>query len=125
MASALDRLSSIASHIKPKKQASHPLDPLSPEEIEYATSTVRNKHGQLGYNAVTLLEPPKRELLAWLGGRETTPKPTRKAEVVAVNKTGGVFEGIVNLENGQLEDWKELSGVQPIVRSFSIFMRTG
>lgn len=102
---------------QPNAQAPpHPFDPLSATEIEHAIAIVRKQHGQLKYNAVSLSEPKKAEMLAWLATPDTVPRPRREAEVVVV---GGSFlyDGIVDLVDGKISKWERLEGVQPIVSS--------
>lgn len=97
-----------------KQHPPHPFDPLSSIEIEYAIAIVRRDHGQLGYNAVTLSEPKKKDMLAWLAD-SSLPRPRRLAEVVAVDKASALYDGVVDLENGKIVSWEKLSGVQPLV----------
>lgn len=94
----------------------HPFDPLSAAEIEYAITIIRKQHGQMRYNAVSLSEPKKAEMLAWLVAPNTTPRPRREAEVVVVGR-GFLYDGIVDLVNGKISKWERLEGVQPIVSS--------
>lgn len=94
----------------------HPFDPLSPTEIEHAISIVRKQHGQLRYNAVTLFEPKKAEMLAWLAAPDTVSRPRREAEVVVVGG-GFLYDGIVDLVDEKISKWERLEGVQPIVSS--------
>lgn len=93
----------------------HPLDPLSSDEIERVTALVSSKYGQLAYNAVTLREPPKALMLAWIANPESTPRLPRQAEVTAVDKEGISFEGLVDIISGQVLEWGKIEGGQPIV----------
>ena len=97
------------------KLSVHPLDPLSGSEIEAAVSIVRGDKGPLFYNAVTLFEPPKAEMLAWLEDAEKTPRPRRIADVVAIAKGGQVYDGLVDLEEKKITKWEALDGVQPLI----------
>lgn len=94
----------------------HPFDPLSAAEIEYTITIVRKQHGQLRYNVVTLSEPKKAEMLAWLATPDSGPRPRREAEVVVVGG-GFIYDGIVDLVDGKISKWEKLEGVQPIVGS--------
>jgi primary-amine oxidase len=109
-----DRLKKIYQHLSESANPPHPFDPLSSAEIEYAIAIVRKEHGQLGYNAVTLSEPKKKEMLAWLAD-SSLPRPRRLAEVIAVDKESAVYDGVVDLKDGKLIAWVKLSGVQPLV----------
>lgn len=95
----------------------HPFDPLSAAEIEYAIAVVSKLYGQLRYNAISLSEPKKAEMLAWLAAPDSVPRPRREAEVVVIDKTE-VYDGIVDLVNGKIVVWEKLEGVQPMVSSF-------
>jgi primary-amine oxidase len=112
---ALERLQSVAQHIAGTGPPPHPFDPLSNAEIEKAVSIIRGAHGKLFYNAVTLREPKKQEMLKWLENPSSTPRPTRVADVVALAPGGAVFDGLVDLESGKITKWEKLEGVQPLV----------
>ncbi|ROT42555.1 copper amine oxidase [Sodiomyces alkalinus F11] len=93
----------------------HPFDPLGTVEIEEAISIVTKAHGELFFNVVSLLEPRKAEMTAWLANPDTAPRPTRVAEVVAIAKGGKVYDGLVNLAEGTITKWELLNGLQPII----------
>lgn len=112
----LERLKQLASHITSSASAAYPFDPLSSAEIEKAVSIVRAEKGDaLYYNAVTLLEPRKKEMLAWLANPEHSKKPTRIADIVAIGRGSKVFDGHVDLEEGKVIKWECTEGVQPLV----------
>lgn len=113
---ALDRLKSVTSHLSGSPPVPHPFDPLTNAEIESAVSTIRATHGKLHYNAVTLREPKKVEMLKWLASPTTLPRPARVADIVAIAPGGGVYDGLVDLEENKIIKWEKLSGVQPLVR---------
>jgi len=112
---ALERLKSVAQHVAGTGPLPHPFDPLSNAEIEKAVSIIRGAHGKLFYNAVTLREPPKKQMLQWLENPSAIPRPTRVADVVALAPGGAVFDGLVDLESGKITKWEKLDGVQPLV----------
>ncbi len=120
---ALDRLHSVAHHLTGAAPP-HPFDPLSNAEIEKAVSIIRGAHGKLFYNAITLKEPKKKEMLKWLESPSATPKPKRVADVVALAPGGAVFDGLVDLEEGKIINWEKLEGVQPLV-GFSVALGKG
>ncbi|KAK6342135.1 hypothetical protein TWF730_001613 [Orbilia blumenaviensis] len=99
----------------PKHSGHHPLDPLTSLEIGKVVLIVRGVKGQLGYNAVTLHEPKKAELAAWLPNPADVAKPARQAEVVAIDKDGGVWDGIVDIDAEKITKWEKLDGVQPLI----------
>ncbi len=69
----------------------HPFDPLSPAEIDLAVSTVRKVHGDGFFNVVSLQEPRKAEMTAWLSDPDSAPRPARVADVVMIAPGGGVL----------------------------------
>lgn len=87
--------------------APHPLDPLSPAEVAAAASACRaahaarggsalGRHTSLRFNTVTLLEPPKRDLLRFLRG-PSAPPPRRAFCVLQAPPAFGVIEAVVDL----------------------------
>jgi primary-amine oxidase len=112
---ALDRLKQAAAHLTGQSGPAHPFDPLSESEIEQAVAIVRKDHSNLFFNAVTLWEPRKVEMLAWVKDPKTLPRPHRVADVVAIGKGSKVYEGIVDLTDGKLLSWDYTPGVQPLV----------
>lgn len=111
----LERLKQLNAHLYGITQPPYPFDPLSVCEIEYAVAIVRQQHGQLRYNAVTLSEPKKAEMLAWLEDPEIAPRPKRQAEVVAIDKFSTPYDGIVDLIDGEIISWERLEGLHPMV----------
>ncbi|KAK6227466.1 copper amine oxidase [Colletotrichum tabaci] len=82
----------------------HPLDPLRPEEISQAAGVVRrsNGHARIFFRAISLAEPPKRELKDFLdnehAGEITLVYPARQARVQAyIDKT--LHELVVDLDS--------------------------
>ncbi|KAL9620082.1 MAG: hypothetical protein Q9160_005372 [Pyrenula sp. 1 TL-2023] len=93
----------------------YPFDPLSAAEIEEAVSLVRAEHGAFYYNAVNLWEPKKAEMLQWLRNPDQSPQPHRVADIVAIGKKGGVFDGLVDLDEKKIIQWESTEGVQPLI----------
>ncbi len=116
----LDRLKQVALHVIGTVPPPHPFDPLSASEIERAVSLVRQEHGSLYYNAITLWEPRKAEMLAWLADPDHTVRPHRVADVVAIGKGSKVYDGLVDLEEEKIVRWEYTEGVQPLVRSHDL-----
>jgi len=112
---ALDRLKSVAQHVTGTGPPPHPFDPLSNAEIETAVQIISSEHGKLHFNAVTLREPAKKEMLKWLEDSTNIPRPTRVADVVAIAPGGKVYDGLVDLKAGKIIKWEALEGVQPLV----------
>ena len=115
----LDRLKQVAQHVAGTVPPPHPFDPLSATEIEKATAIVRKEHGSLFFNAVTILEPRKVEMLAWLADSEHTVRPHRVADVVAIGKGSKVYDGLVDLDEEKIVKWELMEDVQPLVREKS------
>lgn len=111
---ALDRLKSVVQHVTGTSPPPHPFDPLSNAEIESAVQVISKEHGKLFYNAVTLREPKKLEMLRWLENTSAA-RPTRIADVVAIAPGGKVYDGLVDLKARKIVKWEQLSGVQPLV----------
>jgi primary-amine oxidase len=92
----------------------HPLDPLSSSEIKQAVEIVRKEHSHVFFNTVTLWEPRKREMMAWLDSPTTVQRPHRVADVVAIGRGSKVYDGIVDLEESKIVSWELTEGVQPL-----------
>ena len=115
----LDRLKQVTQHVTGTAPPPHPFDPLSASEIENAVNLVRQEHGSLHYNAVTLWEPRKAEMLTWLADPNHTVRPHRVADVVAIGKGSKVYDGLVDLDEQKIVRWELTEGVQPLVRTRS------
>jgi primary-amine oxidase len=120
---ALERLQSVAQHVTGTTPPPHPFDPLSNAEIEKAAQIIRKEHGKVHYNAITLYEPRKKEMLKWLANPTHTPRPARIADIVAIAPGGKVYDGLVNLIKGNIIKWVQLAGVQPLVSGTILFRR--
>lgn len=110
----LERLKQLSGHIS-SASPPHPFDPLSTDEIDAAVSIVRKEHESLRFNAVTLWEPRKAEMTAWLDNPGKNPRPHRVADVVAIAPGGKVYDGVVDLTEGKLVQWVNTDGVQPLI----------
>lgn len=111
----LDRLKQVAQHVAGSAAPTHPFDPLSASEIEKVTAIVRKEHGSLFFNAVTVQEPRKAEMMPWLADPEHTVRPHRVADVVAIGKGSKVYDGLVDLDEGKILQWEQTEDVQPLV----------
>ena len=92
---------------------SHPLDPLTSEEINLVTSIVKNK-SNLGkfllFETITLIEPPKNQVISFSLGDEIR----RKAFVVALNyKEEKLYELDIDISNEKILRCDHKPGVQP------------
>lgn len=113
----LDRLQQLSLQMDSKSPPPHPLDPLSEVEIEKTVAIIRTEHSneRFKFNGITLLEPPKAEMLAWLSHPDKIGKPARKADIVILMSDGKVYDSVVNLTKGVIEKWEHVPGVQPII----------
>lgn len=102
-------------HPASHSEAPHPFDPLSAREISLVVEVVRAEYGSVYYNAVTLAEPRKAEMQAWLAEPERIPRPARVADVVATGKGSKVYDALVDLGERRIVRWECVEGVQPIV----------
>ena len=116
---AVDRLKQVVSHIigAGTPNLPHPFDPLSESEIERAVSIVRERYANLFYNAVTLWEPRKAEMMIWLANPASAARPHRVVDIVAIGRGSKVYDGLVDLNQGTIIQWELTDDVQPLVRS--------
>lgn len=120
---ATNRLQSLAHHLAATSPPPHPFDPLSNAEIEKAVQIIRAEKGSVHYNAITLYEPRKKEMMKWLETPEIVPRPKRIADVVVIAPGGKVYDGLVDLAEGRVLKWEHIDGVQPLVCFRSILMK--
>jgi primary-amine oxidase len=120
---ALDRLKQAASHLTGIGEAPHPLDPLSELEIERAVAIIRKEHNDVFFNAITLWEPRKAEMMQWLKDSRHTPRPHRVADVVCIGRGSKVYDGHADLTEGKIVSWALTDDVQPLVsrRNYIMF----
>ncbi|KAI9037161.1 peroxisomal copper amine oxidase [Aspergillus affinis] len=111
----LDRLQQLTFQVTATAPPPHPLDPLSTAEIDTAVALIREEHGKVNFNAVTLYEPRKAEMMAWLADPQNAPRPARAADIVAIAPGGKVYDGVVNLNEKKVVQWKHTPGVQPLI----------
>jgi primary-amine oxidase len=118
----LDRLKQVAQHVAGRTGPPHPFDPLSEAEIEAAVTIIRKEHGSLFYNAVTLSEPKKAQMLQWLADPDHVNRPNRVADIVAIGKGSKVYDGLVDLNEKKIIKWESTEGVQPLVCRYSVYL---
>lgn len=91
----------------------HPLDPLSKEEIT-ATVEILKASGKVNndsrFSTIFLQEPPKSEVLNYKAGDTFRREAFAVIYERATNKT---FEAVVDLNKKAVASWKEIPGVQP------------
>ncbi|HYE31251.1 MAG TPA: tyramine oxidase [Methylomirabilota bacterium] len=87
--------------------AIHPLDPLTPEEIELARDMVRSRETNATFVTVALKEPPKALTVAW----SANSPAQRVAEVVMLQ--GSLLLAEVDLNEKKIVRWERHSDKQP------------
>ena len=111
----LERLQQMSAHLTGQVVPHHPFDPLSLDEIRKAVAIVRESHSDLHFNAITLCEPPKTEMMRWVENPNNAPRPKRIADVVTIGRGSKVYDGLVDLEEGKIISWELTEGVQPLI----------
>ena len=94
-------------------ESAHPLDPLSPGEIERAVAILRSEK-ELGrrtrFETVELKEPPKDIVLS----RNGKGPAGREAFIILLdNDSGATHEAVVSLSESKVKSWELIPGVQP------------
>ena len=94
-------------------KASHPLDPLTPQEIEAAVAILHAGQSlgeRVRFESVELKEPPK-ESVPSRNGHEP---PGREVFIILLdNDTGNTYEAVVSLDESAVKSWTHVPGVQP------------
>ena len=95
---------------------SHPLEPLTGEELRRVSSLLRDQR-DLGptvrFVSIALHEPPKREVLDFSPGGDL---PERQAFVILYDRAHQqTVESIVSLSSSTVTSWQVIEGVQPSV----------
>ena len=93
-----------------KSPRAHPYNPLSADEIKYASSILETQWAQntdIQYKVITLQEPPKKEVLPYLDAEArgaSLPFIARKAFISYYpRKTNKLHEAIIDLGEGRVE----------------------
>ena len=93
--------------------AAHPLDPLSPGEIERASALAKARAGgaeSIRFPLVALHEPAKEAVRAYAPGE---PIERRAFLMVYDTASGETVEAVVDLNGGRVESWTPKPEVQP------------
>ncbi len=100
----------------------HPLDPLSKEEIT-ATVALLKASGKAGdssrFPIIVLREPPKDEVLHFKSG---SPMRREAFAVVYERASNTTSEAVVDLNNKSVLSWQAMPGVQPAVMFEEFFL---
>ncbi|HYN21774.1 MAG TPA: hypothetical protein VE078_12490 [Thermoanaerobaculia bacterium] len=100
------------------QQATHPLDPLSAEEIRAASKALHARPGfpeDMAFAVVALNDPPKKEILAYKGGSSFTRQVFTVLYDREENKTFQALVDVKDLKAPKIDSWVEVPGVQPMV----------
>jgi primary-amine oxidase len=112
----LERLRQMTSHVTSQKSIQHhPFDPLTTEEIATAVKIVKGEHSDVHFNAISLWEPRKDEMLKWLASPDSVTRPHRIADIVCIGRGSKVFDGLVDLDEAKIIKWELTEGVQPLI----------
>ncbi|MGB7088162.1 MAG: tyramine oxidase, partial [Phormidesmis sp.] len=94
---------------------SHPLEPLTPNEISAAVSTLREQKSltpSVRFVSVTLNEPAKESVLSFTSGDSIS----REAFLILLdNATATTYEAVVSISDAQVTSWERIPGVQPSI----------
>jgi primary-amine oxidase len=99
--------------------ASHPLDPLSADEVAATTAVIRASErysslpGTVRFITMELREPDKEAVLAWAADGAASP-PRESFTVLLAQGDGSTHEVVTSLESGEVTSWTRLEGVQPL-----------
>jgi primary-amine oxidase len=90
---------------------SHPLDPLSQQELVSAVATLkstRHVDDSTRFVFLSLREPDKSAVLKWKPG-----EPAAREAFAIIKQGNQTFEAIIDVSKGKLESWRAIKGVQP------------
>src|SRR5690242_6519934 len=111
--------SRISEHSVSDLATSHPLDPLSADEVAATTAAVRSSDryaslpGRIRFITIELREPDKAAVLAWAA--DGAPPPPRESFTVLLAQVdGSTHEVITSLDSREITSWSRLEGVQPL-----------
>ena len=94
---------------------SHPLDPLTPQEIAEASAILKEERRlgpRIRFETVVLREPAKDAVLNFKPGTRIR----RDAFVVVLDNDGpATYEAVVSLDDRRVVSWEHIPGVQPRV----------
>ncbi|RGR84986.1 primary-amine oxidase [Heyndrickxia coagulans] len=101
--------------LETQMMVNHPLEPLTPEEIQLATDIVRKSNNLVGnyrFASVMLHEPPKQAVLNYKPG---DPVEREVFLVLLDNEDGKTYEAVVSLNGQTLKSWTYVPDVQPAI----------
>jgi primary-amine oxidase len=95
----------------------HPLDPLTPEEIEQVLEVLKKEdvyNEYLRFTEISIKLPEKEAVWDWVFSEEKEESFVREAELIALDNNT-VIEGIVDLTNDKLVSWEVIEGAQGMI----------
>ncbi len=106
---------SLSAQVSSQEVVTHPLDPLSADEIRLAVAALVES-GRVTPEArahiVALADPPKSEILGWQPG-----DPMRRRAFVVLRIRGRTYEAIVDPATQSVESWQHIENAQPPITS--------
>ncbi|MDX6535074.1 MAG: primary-amine oxidase [Gaiellales bacterium] len=100
----------------------HPLDPLSPDELQRVVEIARNERSpreRVRFVNCDLLEPEKADLRTW---RDGGPRPAREALLILLDADAEqASEAVISLDEGRITSWTDLDGLQPAITADEFF----
>ena len=101
--------------IKTISGVSHPLEPLSADEVAMAAAILKRDQSleaSARFVTITLSEPPKAEVVAF----EPRHRIDRQAKIVIWERARRcTYEGVVSITDNRTVSWIEVPGVQPAI----------
>ncbi len=100
---------------KPAVAVHHPLDPLTAEELESASSILKrdqNLADSARFVSISLKEPAKADVLAWKAGQ---PVDRRAFIVLRERAERKAYEAVVSISEDRVISWREMPNVQPSI----------
>ena len=98
--------------------ASHPLEPLTAEEISMATRLLKSEQDLTDdhrFVSVVLREPPKEKVVGFDNGENGEPVEREAFAILLDRSDGKAYEAVVSLSEGAVRSFKHIPGVQPQV----------
>jgi primary-amine oxidase len=94
---------------------SHPLEPLSAEEVAAAAAVLKRDQGlsaDARFVMISINEPPKAQVLSF----GPSDRIDRQAKIVIRDRAKrSTFEGVVSITDNRTLSWTEIPGVQPAI----------
>src|SRR5690606_23888290 len=99
-----------------EERPAHPMDALTAGEIRAAKEILQASgrvDASAGFATLTLAESGKTDVLEWQPGQ-----PFERRAFAVVRQDRRLFEAVVDLDNREVESWREVEGKQPRLLGF-------